>query len=116
MVCGGLSHDTITNNYHGIQHGADLLLFALLTFVVWHQIVGELFTWNAAKDMKHPATMKPKHGLRVAFLTAFVPGKEPYDVLENALRSMVAADYRTTLGYSTRGTMTRPSSWPKSTA
>ncbi len=83
----------IPNNYHGIQHGADLLLFALLTFVVWHQIVGELFTWNAAKDMKHPATMKPKHGLRVAFLTAFVPGKEPYDVLENALRSMVAADY-----------------------
>lgn len=83
----------VPNNYHGLEHGLDLVLFGVLSLVVWHQIIEELFLWNAAKDMKQPLAMEAPPGLRVAFLTAFVPGKEPYDVLEQALRSMVAVDY-----------------------
>lgn len=83
----------IPANYHGWRHVLDFLLFGVLSYIIWHQIVGELFTWGVAKDMKHPHYMRPAAGQRVAFLTAFVPGKEPYDILENSLRHMVAVDY-----------------------
>ncbi len=83
----------IPANYHGWKHIFDFLLFGILSYVIWHQIVGELFTWGVAKDMQHPHYMRPADGQRVAFLTAFVPGKEPYDILENSLRHMVAVDY-----------------------
>jgi cellulose synthase/poly-beta-1,6-N-acetylglucosamine synthase-like glycosyltransferase len=83
----------IPANYHGWRHILDFTLFATLSYIIWHQILGELFTWNVAKDMKHPRYMKPLEGQHVAFLTAFVPGKEPYDILENTLSHMVAVDY-----------------------
>lgn len=83
----------VAANFHGPLHVVDFLIFGLLSLVVWHQILGELFLWNAAKDMKHPYAMKPAPGYKVAFLTAFVPGKEPYEVLEGALESMSKVDY-----------------------
>lgn len=43
--------------------------------------------------MRHPVTMVPEKCLKVALTTAFVPGKEPYEVLEKALQSMIAVRY-----------------------
>lgn len=84
----------IPNNFSGWLHIFDVIAFALLTYVVWYQIIYELFSWAMASLMeKPPKTLKPEKGLRVALLTAFVPGKEPYDVLENSLKAMVAVDY-----------------------
>lgn len=83
----------IPNNFTGFPHIIDVCLFVLLTFVVWHQIVSELILWNIAKDMKHPYYMKPAPEKRVAFVTAFVPGKEPYEILDKTLAAMVDVDY-----------------------
>lgn len=84
----------ITHNFSGVWHIVDVVLFLLLSFVVWHQIVNEMFTWYVSLDMKKPKLMKPESGMKVAFLTAFVPGKEPYDILEATLKAMVECDYQ----------------------
>lgn len=86
-----LSH--IPQNFSGIFHLVDITLFIVLSYVVWYQIINELFYWITAHFMKHPQYMKPQKGSKVAFLTAFVPGKEPYDVLEKSLQAMANTDY-----------------------
>lgn len=86
-----LSH--VPHNFQGFLHSFDYLIFVLLSFVVWHQIMTEAFSWFVALRIKHPSWISPEPKWRVAFLTAFVPGKEPYDVLEKTLEAMVRADY-----------------------
>jgi len=84
----------IPHNFSGYWHGLDLVAFLLLSYVVWYQIGYEVFSWYLAGHMKSPATIPtPAKGLRVALLTAFVPGSEPYLVLENSLKAMVAVEY-----------------------
>lgn len=69
------------------------MLFFLLTYIVWHQIAMEVFAWYIATYVKIPLSTLPKDGLRVAYLTAFVPGSEPYNILEDTLKAMVAVTY-----------------------
>jgi|SRR6185369_4865076 len=83
----------IPQNFSGSLHVLDIALFIVLSYVVWYQIINELFSWFTASSMKHPRYIAPYPGKKVAFLTAFVPGKEPYDVLEKALKAMVEVDY-----------------------
>ncbi|PWU23566.1 glycosyl transferase family 2 [Candidatus Cerribacteria bacterium 'Amazon FNV 2010 28 9'] len=83
----------IATNFKGIFHGLDILLFLLLSYVVWYQIINECFSWFTAGFMRHPQYRAPQKGLRVAFLTAFVPGTEPYSLLEKTLKAMVGVDY-----------------------
>ncbi len=83
----------IPHNFDGWLHSMDYLLFLLLTGVVWYQIVTEMLAWELTLFMKKPRPMPPQHGLRVALCTAFVPGKEPYDVLERTLKAMVEVTY-----------------------
>lgn len=84
----------IANNFGGWPHIFDYLLFVVLTYIVWHQIVMELFAWYVAAHVKCPDdTVTPEDHLRVAYLTAFVPGIEPYSILENTLKAMVGVDY-----------------------
>ncbi len=85
----------VPHNFPGDYHFMDIVLFALVTYVVWYQIINELFSWKMLSRIKHPKHMRAPapDKYRVAFLTAFVPGKEPYDVLESTLKAMVATDY-----------------------
>ena len=83
----------IPTNFAGILHVFDFILFALVTYVVWHQITNELFYWYICRHMTVVEPMKLQEGMKVAFLTAFVPGKEPFDVLEKTLKAMIGADY-----------------------
>lgn len=84
----------LSHNFHGIAHINDYILFFVLSYIVWHQIVMELFSWYVAAYVKHPDhTITPKPNMRVAYLTAFVPGSEPYDILEKTLIAMVGVDY-----------------------
>lgn len=88
------SPENISHNFPGPFHVFDILLYVLLTYVVWHQIVMEVFAWYIASFMKHPdPSVEPEEGLRVAYLTAFVPGNEPYSILEKTLRGMAGVDY-----------------------
>lgn len=71
----------------------DLIIFALLSYVVWHQIVNEIFVWIISLFMRDSMYIPAQEGYKVAFLTAFVPGKEPYDVLDKTLKAMVDCEY-----------------------
>ena len=83
----------IPNNFSGSLHVVDIFLFGILSYIIWYQVAFELFLWSAGFFMRHPVQQQPQDSLRVAFLTAFVPGKEPYDVLENTLKAMKRTDY-----------------------
>ncbi len=83
----------VPHNFKHSFHFLDYTLFALLSFVVWYQIVNEILSWEVALFMRQPVPMVPMRGLRVALCTAFVPGKEPYDVLEKTLQAMVNVRY-----------------------
>lgn len=87
------SSSHIPQNFTGWLHLFDISLFALLSYVVWHQIVMEIFSWYIALSMKIPKFLPAAKGLRVALLTAFVPGKESYEVLEKTLKAMVEVEY-----------------------
>lgn len=83
----------IPSNFAGFAHVIDIALFVLVSYVVWYEIVNQILSWYVAGQAANPIPVAPKDGLRVAFLTAFVPDKEPYEVLENTLKNMVYCDY-----------------------
>lgn len=86
--------DHVPGNFSGWWHVFDYILYFILSYIVWLQIAMEIFSWYISSYAKHPDhAVKPEPGLRVAYLTAFVPGSEPYDMLENTLKAMVAVDY-----------------------
>ena len=84
----------IANNFSGSLHLFDFLFFILLSYVVWYQIINEVFFWKISFNMKHPVPMPPESNLKVALITGFVPSKEPYYVLERTLKAMVDVDYK----------------------
>jgi cellulose synthase/poly-beta-1,6-N-acetylglucosamine synthase-like glycosyltransferase len=84
----------IPNNFTGASHVADYIFFLLLSYIVWHEIMLEVFSWYVAAYIKDPEIpVTPPPNLRVAYLTAFVPGVESYDVLEKTLMAMTQVDY-----------------------
>ena len=84
----------ISHNFSGILHVFDYLLFVLLTYIVWHQIIMELFCWYVARCIRTPKVYSfPQPNLRVAYITAFVPGAEPYSILERTLQAMINVEY-----------------------
>lgn len=83
----------VPSNFSGALHFLDFILFGLLSVVVWFQVINELLSWDAALNMKEIKTPTAKPGWRVAILTAFVPGKEPLDILERTLKAMIEVNY-----------------------
>src|SRR3989338_6771871 len=83
----------VPHNFLGIGKLLDFFIFVLLSYVVWHQVVNELFVWMTSLFMKNIVSMEQETGHKVAFLTAFVPGKEPYDMLEQTIKAMVECEY-----------------------
>lgn len=87
------SSSHIPQNFPRSMHFIDFILFGFLSYVVWYQIVMELHSWDLALSMKKADTQTPAPDYKVSFLTAFVPGKEPYEVLEGTLRAMINNSY-----------------------
>ncbi|MDO8624147.1 MAG: glycosyltransferase family 2 protein [bacterium] len=84
----------ISHNFNGVWHALDYVIFIVLSYIVWHHIIMEIFSWYIAAHIKRPEPPPvPEGGLKVAYLTAFVPGAEPYDVLERTLTAMAGVDY-----------------------
>lgn len=74
-------------------HWLNVIYFAMLTFVVWRGLFAHLFHFWLVPSMVRPLPIPAPPGVRVALLTCFVPGKEPIDVLERCLRSLLAVRY-----------------------
>ena len=83
----------IPNNFTGAKHIFDFLAFVVVSYIIWHQIFTELLSWLVARTIKRPPRMKPAEGLKVAFITTYVPASEPPELLRTTLPAMVAADY-----------------------
>jgi cellulose synthase (UDP-forming) len=83
----------IPANWSGLAHNFDILIFILLTFVVFigtsQRLAGLFALWFASK----PIHQAPSEGLKVAFLTCFVPGSEPVDMLVKTLKAMKDVRY-----------------------
>lgn len=82
-----------SNWIRGSLHFFDFAVFAMLSFVVFigaTQRLGSLFAlWFASK----PEFLTPREGLKVAFLTCYVPGKEPLNMLIKTLKAMKRVRY-----------------------
>lgn len=84
----------LPHNFSRHDDVADLVLFCLLTFVVWHRLLLEIAAWllcTAVGSYREPPV--PPQGLRVAFITTFVPSSESLDLLYRTVTSMRSAEY-----------------------
>jgi len=72
-----------------------VVLFVLLTLVVWHRVAMDTLGHVLSRRMGPASRVAgpPPVGLKVAFITTFVPGSEPLSMLRATLTAMVAADY-----------------------
>lgn len=83
----------IADNFTGKAQILDLVIFGLLSYVIWHPIVMEMLIWAISSHIKGTRRQKPISGLKVAFITTFVPKNEPIAMLETTLPTMVNVDY-----------------------
>lgn len=83
----------IPNNFAGALRFVDVLLFAGVSYVIWHPLIMQLFSWTVASHIK-PLPERPlQPNLHVAFITNFVPASESIDLLRSTLPAMVRAHY-----------------------
>lgn len=84
----------IPTNFSGPWRGLDLLIYAILTLVLSHRIFMDVYVWVVARKIKPiVAAPEPEPGLKVAFITTFVPGVEGIDLLIRTLPAMLDVDY-----------------------
>lgn len=74
------------------EHIGNLFLFSSLTFVVLYKIWSYLVEWIYYASIKVPPEREMKRDWTVDLLTTFVPG-EPYEMIEETLKAMVAVKY-----------------------
>lgn len=71
----------------------DFALFTVLSFVVFFGLIIKIGTWFTTWFMKRPVHIEPEKGIKVAFVTCYVPGNEPIEMLKETLIAMRDADY-----------------------
>lgn len=84
----------IPDNFTGLSSVLDIILFGLVSFVIWHQLIMEVLTWCISSNIRDIRRQKPVSGLRVAFITTIVPKNEPVELLHKCLPAMVKANYK----------------------
>lgn len=82
-----------TNWYNSPLHIIDIILFSLLTFVVFIGSLASTAVWFPFWFSSRPNYLIPPKGFRVAFLTCFVPGKEPISMLKKTLNAIKNVRY-----------------------
>jgi cellulose synthase (UDP-forming) len=89
-----LQPEHIPRNFHGWWHIVDVVIFLLLTAVISHRAFMDLYAWVVVRKVqKRTPAPVPEPGLRVAFITTFVPGVEGMDLLKRTLPAMTLAEY-----------------------
>lgn len=68
-------------------------LFAILSFAVFAGLFIKMASWVTLLSIATPVYVKPREGLRVAFVTCFVPGNEPVALLKETLKAMTEVEY-----------------------
>ena len=89
----------VPTNFTGSAHAIDYALFAALTIVLSHRLFMDAFSWVIAWGIKPEGPVPAvAPGLKVAFITTFVPASEPIAMLLRTLPAMLRADYPHDLG------------------
>lgn len=68
-------------------------IFIVLTFVMFFGSFLKIGTWLTILFMKRPKHVHPTAGIKTAFVTCYVPGKEPLSMLRETVLAMRDADY-----------------------
>src|SRR5581483_9299134 len=79
----------IPHNFSGLARIVDVILFLSVSYVIWHSIVMDVLTWSIALHIRDLRKQKPAKGLKVAFITTIVPGKESLTLLHKCLPAMM---------------------------
>lgn len=87
---GGMAH-----NFYGPWHFLDIVIFIMVSYVIWHPIFMKVVTYTISSHIKPQPeeSPRPKPGSKVAFVTTFVPASESVDLLHKTLPAMVRANY-----------------------
>jgi len=80
-----------TNLY--INLVVNIALFSILSFAVFAGLFIKMASWVTLLSMSTPKPVKPMKGLKVAFVTCFVPGNEPVSLLKTTLKAMTEVEY-----------------------
>ncbi|MBI2684364.1 MAG: glycosyltransferase [Actinobacteria bacterium] len=73
---------------------AMVAMTVLLTIVELFRLVTIVSLCRATVIARNPVPVEPDPAVRVAFITTFVPGKEPVEMLETTLRAMARVRHR----------------------
>ncbi len=84
----------IPNNFDDWFNVFDILLFLFVSYVIWHPIIMAIFSWSVLSNIKEHSASKPEKGLKVAFITTFVPASESVELLHKCLPALVRANYK----------------------
>src|SRR5438552_3847365 len=83
----------VAHNFGQHVTTTDILLFGLVSYVIWHAIIMEVLSWSIASHIKDIRSHKPLPGQKVAFITTIVPSNESVDLLHKCLPAMVDVSY-----------------------
>ena len=67
--------------------------FSVMTVILIVVLANNQGRWFLLPFMRKSRTMTPPLGLKVAVATTFVPGGEPFEMLEATVKSLIALDY-----------------------
>lgn len=94
------SYDRLGANFGENPNVFDLALFMLLSLTLLHIVFMFLLSWTMTGllQKKIPTSMQNLHlpdpkTAKVAFITTFVPGSEPHEMLAQTLKAMLHADF-----------------------
>src|ERR1041385_1313165 len=59
----------IPHNFAGSSKIFDVILFLLVSYIIWHPIIMEVITWFISTHIKQLPPQPPASGLKVAFIT-----------------------------------------------
>lgn len=84
----------IPASFHGSFWFINIVLFLLVTYIVWHEVISGLYSFQLINKMRPYQYKSPEKNLKVAFITTFVPGKEPLSMLHRSLKSITEVHYK----------------------
>lgn len=79
--------------FEGPLRFLNIPLFVLTSYIVWHEITAGIYSYWLVRMIQPYRYLPPQKGLKVAFITTFVPGKEPHSMLHRSLTAMKEAHY-----------------------
>jgi cellulose synthase/poly-beta-1,6-N-acetylglucosamine synthase-like glycosyltransferase len=79
--------------WFGTGAGGHPVLFVIASGLLLFGLFNQQSRWFLLPSMRRPRFVAPPPGLRVAVVTTYVPGAEPLELIEHALKALVAIRY-----------------------